>query len=196
MTTTARLMMVLLVAAASAGGAASPPTPPAVVALARAGQDAPLSELAAGLAVEAGHWLVNRDDVVVRMVNDPGSYSKGSFAEVNDRLSIDLIVWVEVHGTTAEPVVSYMLETSSGEARAAKVPPQILAEFRELRVELHAARHGAQRMAPAGRPNRRPQRHRPRAAGVCGAVIARDRPVVRAVATRATSSPSAWAAGF
>ena len=43
---------------------------------------------------------------------------------VNDRLAIDLVVWVEVRGTTAEPVVSYVLETSRGDARAAKaVPP-------------------------------------------------------------------------
>ena len=121
MNTTARLIAVLVVAASSACGAASPTTPPAVVALARASQDDSLSELAAGLALEAGHWLVNRNDVVVRMVNDPSAYSKASFAEVNDRLAIDLVVWVDVRGTTAEPVVSYVLETSSGEARAAKV---------------------------------------------------------------------------
>ena len=121
MNTTARLIAVLVVAASSACGAASPTTPPAVVALARASQDDSSSELAAGLALEAGHWLVNRNDVVVRMVNDPSAYSKASFAEVNDRLAIDLVVWVDVRGTTAEPVVSYVLETSSGEARAAKV---------------------------------------------------------------------------
>ena len=119
MTTTARLMTVLVVAAASAGGAASPPTPPAVVALARASQDDSLSELAAGLALEAGHWLVNRSDVVVRMVNDPSAYSNASFKAVNDRLAIDLVVWVDVRGTAAEPVVSYELETSSSEAGAA-----------------------------------------------------------------------------
>ena len=48
------------------------------------------------------------------MVNDPSAYSKASFAEVNERLAIDLVVWVDVRGTTAEPVVSYVLETSSG----------------------------------------------------------------------------------
>ncbi len=124
MNTIARLIKVLVVAASSACAAASATTPPAVVALARAGQDDSLSELAAGLALEAGHWLVNRNDVVVRMVNDPVEYSKASFAEVNDRLAIDLVVWVDARGTTAEPVVSYVLETSRGEARAAKVLPQ------------------------------------------------------------------------
>lgn len=123
-----RLIALLAVAASSACGAASPPTPPAVVALARASQDDSLSELAAGLALEAGHWLVNRNDVVVRMVNDPSAHSKASFAEVNDRLAIDLVVWVDVRGTTAEPVVTYVLETSRGEARAAKGPPRRIAE--------------------------------------------------------------------
>ena len=43
---------------------------------------------------------------------------------MNDRLAVDLVVWVDVRGTAAEPVVSYVLETSSGERGAAKaVPP-------------------------------------------------------------------------
>jgi hypothetical protein len=71
MNTTARLITVLVIAASSACGAASATTPPAVVALARARQDDASAELTAGLALEAGHWLVNRDGVVVRMVNDP-----------------------------------------------------------------------------------------------------------------------------
>jgi hypothetical protein len=62
MNTTARLITVLVVSASSACGGVSPTTPPVVVALARASQDDSLSELAAGLALEAGHWLVNRND--------------------------------------------------------------------------------------------------------------------------------------
>jgi hypothetical protein len=124
MKTTARLMTVLVVASAFASGAAPPPTPPGVVALARASQDDSFSELAAGLALEAGHWLVTRSDVVVRMVSDPSAYSNASFKAVNDRLAIDLVVWVDVRGTAAEPVVSYVLETSRGEAGAATVRAQ------------------------------------------------------------------------
>jgi tetratricopeptide (TPR) repeat protein len=124
MITTARLMTVLVVATASASGAAPPPTPPAVVALARASQDDSFSELAAGLALEAGHWLVNRSDVVVRLVSDPSVYSSASFKAVSDRLAVDLVVWVDVRGTAVEPLVSYVLETSSGEAAAATVRAQ------------------------------------------------------------------------
>ena len=125
MNSTAKLFTVFVVAiASSACGAAALATPPAVVALARAGQDDSSTELASGLALEASHWLVNRDDVVVRMVDDPSTYSKASLAEVNDRLAIDLLVWVDVRGTMAEPVVSYVLETSRGNARAAKALPQ------------------------------------------------------------------------
>jgi hypothetical protein len=98
MITTARLMTVLVVATASASAAAPPPTPPAVVALARASQDDSFSELAAGLALEAGHWLVNRSDVVVRLVSDPSVYSSASFKAVSDRLAVDLVVWVDVRG--------------------------------------------------------------------------------------------------
>ena len=121
MKTIARLPTLLLVAISAACGAASPSTPPAVVALARASQDDGSAELAAGLALEAAHWLVNRDDIVVRVVNNASAYSKASFAEVKERLAIDLVVWVDARGTTAEPVVSYELETSSPQSRATKL---------------------------------------------------------------------------
>jgi tetratricopeptide (TPR) repeat protein len=126
METIARLITVLAVAASSACGAASssPSAPPAVVALTRASQDDASSELAAGLALEAAHWLVNRNDVIVRVVDDFSAYSKASFTAVNERLAIDMVVWVDVSGTAAAPVVSYRLETSTGEAGGAKVLAQ------------------------------------------------------------------------
>lgn len=119
-----RLLAALVVAVSAACGAASSATPPAIVALARVSHHESSAELAAGLALETAHWLVNRNDVVVRVVSDPGAYSNASFAEVNDRLAIDVVVWVEVQGTAAEPVVHYAIEASSGQTAAPKVLPQ------------------------------------------------------------------------
>jgi tetratricopeptide (TPR) repeat protein len=117
MNTTTRVTITLAVSALAACAAAPPGDQPAVVVLSRAGKGSTTaeSELATGLALEAAHWLSRSPQVIVRT---PGSPAGATFAEVSERLAVDMVVWLAVRDSGDRSVVRWVLETKQGEARA------------------------------------------------------------------------------
>jgi tetratricopeptide (TPR) repeat protein/TolB-like protein len=122
MNTTTRVTITLAVSALAACAAAPPGDQPAVVVLSRAGKGSTTaeSELATGLALEAAHWLSRSPHVIVRTPSTSSSAAGATFAEVNDRLAVDMVVWLAVRDSGDRSVVRWVLETKQGEARAAQ----------------------------------------------------------------------------
>jgi tetratricopeptide (TPR) repeat protein len=101
----------------AACGATPRPAPAAIAVLARTiDGEAEVSErLAAGLAIEVGHFLSRSPHIVVRTIDDPRIWEGESFRDVADRLGVDFIIWLGVRDATIQPIVTWQLEPNGEE---------------------------------------------------------------------------------
>ena len=127
----------------SACGGDRPPMGPApalaVVARALEGEPA-LDTLAAGLALDVGHWLTRSPAVRVRTPSHQWTGRDQPFTVLAERLAVDAVVWLDVAGSVEQPVVTYRIEGVEPRTSAALgASPEALSSLtRRLAAEIHA----------------------------------------------------------